>query len=113
MREFNEGLEAADFRYFIAAGKSRAQMDKYSVAAFKFALDTLNYTNDHKADSAVVMNRRWKSEVLGPDLQHPRGPERLARRPAQHQGPDRPYRAFRFRRPDAFAPAQLSRRDAV
>ena len=65
MRAFNEGLEASDFRYFIASGKSRAQLDRYSVDSFKFALDVLNYTNDHKADSAVVMNRRWKSEVLG------------------------------------------------
>jgi hypothetical protein len=65
MREFNKGLEASDFRYFIAGGKSAEQMAKYELALYRFAAGVKKLTDAKGADNAVITNKTWQAEILG------------------------------------------------
>jgi len=64
-RVLNEGLEAGDFKYYIAAGRSAEQLAGYEADMFEFARDTQQYMQRRHADMAVTTERRFRTEVLG------------------------------------------------
>lgn len=65
MGRFNKGLEAADFRYFIAGGATAQRLDKYEGDCFEFARNVSSFAENNGHGLAHLFNRAYQVEVDG------------------------------------------------